>query len=158
MPAPALDMHEAVFHHRGAQHDASVHFAPGAEIADAAGIDAALVLLQFVDDLHCADFRRAGHGARRKARGERGDRIDVIAQLALDVRDDVHDVAVALDEEAVGHFDRADLRDAADVVAAKVEEHEMLGALLGIGQEFCRQRFVFRWAFCPAGGCRRSGG
>src|SRR5271169_2957599 len=54
-----LDMHEAVFHHRGAEHDAGVHFAASAEIADAAGVDAPLVLLEFVDDLHRAHFGRA---------------------------------------------------------------------------------------------------
>jgi hypothetical protein len=33
----------------GAQHEAGVYFAAGAGIANSAGVDAALVLLQFVD-------------------------------------------------------------------------------------------------------------
>src|SRR5208282_1985634 len=107
-------------------HDAGVHFTPSAEIADAAGVDAALVLLQFVDDLHRPHFRRAGDGAGGKAGGERGYGVDALAQLALDVGDDVHDMAIALDEEAVGHPDRPDPGDPADVVAAEVEQHEML--------------------------------
>ena len=48
----------------------------------------------------------------------------------------MHDVAVALDEETVGDFHRADLGDAADIVAAEIEQHQMLGALLGIGEQF----------------------
>ena len=69
----------------------------------------------------------------------------------------MHHVAVALDEEALGHLDRADLRDAADIVAAEIEQHQMLGALLRIGQQFGRQRFVLGRASCRADGCRRSG-
>src|SRR5215212_6010278 len=47
-----LDRHAAVLHHRRPEHDAGVHLAVGAEIADAARIRPALVLLQLVDDLH----------------------------------------------------------------------------------------------------------
>ena len=54
----------------------------------------------------------------------------------------MHDVAVALDEELVGDLDRADLGDAADIVAAEIEQHQMLGALLRIGQQFVFQRLV----------------
>ena len=61
----------------------------------------------------------------------------------LDVGDDVHDVAVALDEELIGDLDGADLRDAADVVAPEIEQHQMLGALFRIGQQFLFQRLVF---------------
>ncbi len=49
---------------------------------------------------------------------------------AFDVGDDVHDVAVALDDELLGHLDRADLGDAADIVAAEIEQHQMFGAFL----------------------------
>ena len=47
----------------------------------------------------------------------------------------MHDVAVALDEILVRDLDGADARDAADVIAAEVEQHQMLGALLGIGEQ-----------------------
>ena len=82
----------------------------GGEIADAAGIERALLLLQFVDDLHGAHFRRAGHRAGGKSGGERVERIAVLAQLALDVGDDVHHLAVALDEELVGDLDACRFR------------------------------------------------
>ena len=57
------------------------------------------------------------------------------ASSADDVRDDVHDVAVEFDGVAVGDADAAGHRGAADVVAAEVEQHQMLGALLGIGEQ-----------------------
>ena len=63
-------------------------------------------------------------------------------ELALDVRYDVHHVAVSLDEELVGDLDGTDGGDAADIVAAKVEQHQMLGALLRIGEQFLFQCLV----------------
>ena len=54
----------------------------------------------------------------------------------------MHDLAVALDEELVGDFDGADLGDAADVVAAEIEQHQMLGALLGIGEKLGLERLI----------------
>ena len=54
----------------------------------------------------------------------------------------MHHLAVALDEELVGDLDGADLGDAADVVAAEIEQHQVLGALLRIGQQFGFERLV----------------
>ena len=47
----------------------------------------------------------------------------------------MHDVAVTLDRVAFRDFHRTGLGHAAHVVAAQVEQHEMLGALLGVGQQ-----------------------
>ena len=77
---------------------------------------------------------------------------------ALDVGDDVHHLAVALDEELVGHAHGADLGDAPDVVAAEVEQHQVLGALLRIGQELGLERLVLVPVSRRAAACRRSGG
>ena len=71
---------------------------------------------------------------------------------------DVHHVAVPLDDEAVGHLHRADLGDAADVVAAEVEQHQMLGALLRVGEQFGAERRVLLGRLRRAGACPRSGG
>ena len=94
-----------------------------AEKADAAGVERAPFLLQFVDDLHGAapSLRptRCRRGSRRRARRLSRGR----GAIALDIGDNVHHLAVALDEELVGDFDRADIGDAADVVAPEIEEH-----------------------------------
>ncbi len=42
---------------------------------------------------------------------------------------------VALDGKGLGDLDAAGARDAADVVAGEVDEHEVLGALLRVGQQ-----------------------
>ena len=44
-------------------------------------------------------------------------------------------MAVALDEELVGDLHGADLGDAADIVAAEIEQHQVLGALLRVGEQ-----------------------
>ncbi len=51
----------------------------------------------------------------------------------------MHDVGIVFEEELVGDLHRAGLGDAADIVAPEVEEHEVLGQFLGIGEEFCGQ-------------------
>ena len=83
--------------------------AVGAEVADAAAIDAALRFLELVDDLHRPHLWRAGDCAGREAGGQRIDEIVLRIELADDVRDDVHDVGIVLEEELVGDLHGADL-------------------------------------------------
>ena len=54
----------------------------------------------------------------------------------------MHHMAVALDEELVGYAHRADRRDAADVVAAEIEQHEVLGAFFRVGEQLLLERLV----------------
>ena len=58
------------------------------------------------------------------------------------VRRDVHDVRIALDLHHVAELDGAIIGDAAHVVASQVDEHDMLGSLLGVGQQLFGQRAV----------------
>ena len=55
----------------------------------------------------------------------------------------MHDMTEALDDEALGHLHRSQLRHAADIVAAEIEQHQMLGALLRISEQLRLQRLVF---------------
>src|SRR3546814_11954296 len=70
-----------------------------------------------------------------KAREQRVDRVLAGRDAADDVRNDVHDMAVELDGIAVGDAHAAADRSAADVVAAEVEQQQMLGAFLGIDRK-----------------------
>ena len=54
----------------------------------------------------------------------------------------MHDVAIAFDEKLIGHLDRANVGNAADIVAAEIEQHQVLGAFFRIGQQFVFQRLV----------------
>ena len=80
----------------------------------------------------------AGRQARRASKASLS-----LGQLAGDVRGDVHHVAVTLDHHHVGQLDGAVLGDAADVVAAQIDQHHVLGPFLGIGQQFLGQPAVF---------------
>src|SRR3546814_11605395 len=95
--------------------------------------DATLDRLDLVDDFHRADFRRAGQGAGGERCSQRVQRVETFLQTAGDVGDDVHDVAVALDHHLLGEPDAADVRDAANVVAAEVDQHQVFGDLFRIG-------------------------
>ena len=54
----------------------------------------------------------------------------------------MHDVAVALHRKSLGHFYAAGLGNTADVVARKINQHDVLGSLLGIGHQLFFGRFV----------------
>jgi len=58
------------------------------------------------------------------------------------VADQVHDVRITLDGHELGDLDRAERRDAPDVVPSEVNEHDVLGALLGVGQQRLGDRLV----------------
>ena len=60
---------------------------------------------------------------------------DSFTEPTGDARDDVHHVAVVLDDHESSTLTPAVLAYAADVVAAEVDEHHVLGALLGIGEQ-----------------------
>ena len=47
----------------------------------------------------------------------------------------MHHIGVALDDHLLGDLHRAGGGDAADIVAAQVDQHQVLGDLLGIGQQ-----------------------
>src|ERR1700730_14119610 len=100
-----LHVHHAVLDQRGAHHDAAVELAGGGEIADRAGVEPALLLLEVVEDLHRPHLGRARDRAGRKARRQRVERVVFAVEVALHVGYDVHHLAEALDEELLGHLD-----------------------------------------------------
>ena len=55
----------------------------------------------------------------------------------------MHHVAVPLDEHQVLHANAAELADAPDIVAAQVDQHDVLGDLLLVGAQIGLHRAVF---------------
>ena len=152
-------MHDAVFNNGGAQADAGIHAAIGGEIADAATIDAAPVGFEFLNDFHRTDFWRAGQGAGREAGDKSVERIKAFVQLALNVGHDVHDMAEAFDTEAFGDFHRAKRGNPANIVAAEIEQHQMLGTLFRVGEQFAFEGLVFLMGFAaPSRAGKRADG
>ena len=128
-------MGHAVLDDDGADVDAGVEIAGVADPADRAAVAAALDRLELVDDLHRADLGRARQRARRQHRAQRVERADVRTQATDHRRDDVHHVAVVLDGHELLDLDAAVLAHPAEVVAAEVDQHHVLGALLRVGEQ-----------------------
>jgi hypothetical protein len=146
-----LHVQRVVLDDAGADGDGHVHVAGKAEVAAGAAVDAALDGFELVDDLHRADLGRAGQRAGREGGAQHVQAAHAVLQQALDVADDVHDVRIALDGEGLGDLHAAGLGDAADVVARQVDQHQVLGALLGVGQQLGLQRALSRSGVAPRG-------
>ena len=125
-------MQPAVLDDDGADVDRGVEVAVPGEVADRAAVGAALDRLQLVDDLHRPHLRRPGQRPRRQRRAQHVHRADPLAQSARDLADDVEDVGVGLDDHQLVDRDRAVLADPAEVVAAEVDQHHVLGPLLRV--------------------------
>ena len=94
------------------------------------------------DDLHGPDFGRTRQRPGGEAGAERVVSTEIAPELAHHVRDDVHDVGVALYLHELRNLDGAGLADTTDVVTPKVDQHDVLGPLLLIAQQFLRQGVV----------------
>ena len=116
----------------------------------------ALDRFELVDDLHRPHLRRAADRARRQRRPQHVDRAELVAQVARHLRREVHHVAVALERHQLVGMHRAELGDPPDVVAGEVDEHHVLGPLLGVLDQLRRQPPVVLVGAARACGCRRS--
>ncbi len=76
------------------------------------------------------------------------------AKLSAEARGQMHHVRIALDEHQPVDFHRTVFADAAQVVASQIDEHDVLGALFGIGEEFGFELTIF---FFVASARARSG-
>ena len=96
-------------------------------------------------------FGAPGDGAGRERRAQEVERRDAVAQLAGDLGDEMRDVREALRLEEALDLDRAGHADAREVVAAEVDEHHVLGAVLLGGEQ------PLGVALAARSSCRRSG-
>ena len=113
-----------------ADRDARVERAAGQRIQHRARIRPSPVALELGDDLHRAHFRRTGDCARGEACPQELERRDAGGELARDLRDEVRDVreAFCLEEPLDRH--RAGAAHAREIVAAEIDEHHVLRAIL----------------------------
>src|SRR5438552_4885850 len=128
--AAGLNVGHTVFHHHGAKRDAGIEIASEIEVENAAGIDSAARALHLFDDFHGAHFRCAGNGAGWKTSHQGVKTIHVFSQAAAEAGNQMHHMGVALDGEQLFGLHRAVIADAPEIVASKIDEHDVLGALL----------------------------
>ncbi len=151
--APArLDVGRLPLDDDGPQGDARIHVAGEIDVADGPGIRTALVGLDLVDDLHgphlgAPETVPAGRPARRASNAEHSGRsrpltFDVMC-ITCEYRSTFM-TSVSCDGPVLG--------DPADVVAAQVHQHDVLGPLLGVGEQFVGQGPVFLLAPAAATG------
>src|SRR5207237_956634 len=84
-----------------------------------------------------------GNGASGESRAEGVQRRLSVAQLTADRGRDVHHMRVPLDLHQTIHRHGARPSDPTDVVAPKVDQHHVLGALLEVAQELFLEAYVF---------------
>ena len=106
-----------------------------ARVADRAGVGLAPGRLELGDHAHRLDLRRAGDRAGRERRTQQVGVADLRPQRALDGRHQVPDARRRARLRQLGHADRAVLAHASEVVAHQVDDHHVLGAVLGRGGE-----------------------
>ena len=94
------------------------------------------------DELHRFDFGCTGHGAGGEGGGEEVEHIFVFTDDRFDIGDHVHDVAVALYTHHISHFHSTGFGDSTDIIASKVDEHEVLRTLLGVVEHLLFELFV----------------
>ena len=126
----SLEVGDPVTHDRGPERDARVHGAVRERVEDGAAVRTAPEALELGDELHRTDLRRTADGARREARAEHVERRHAVADLADDLGDEVRDVREPLDLHAARDVHRPRAADPREVVAAEVDEHHVLGAVL----------------------------
>ena len=105
------------------------------EIADGPAIELPPHRLELIDDLHRPHLGRAHQGAGRERRREQIEGVEPRRERTADSAHDVHDVAVALDHPIRLHAHRPRGRDAAQVIARQIDQHDVLGVLLGIREQ-----------------------
>src|SRR5262249_54802008 len=113
---PPPHIYRAILDERRSQHNAAVHLALGREGAAAAAVGSALLHREPADAPQRVSLRGAGERAGWEARHQCIDNVAPPVEPPDDVADDVHDVAVALDREALGHSHGADLGHAPHVI------------------------------------------
>ena len=108
----------------------------------------------FGDQFHGPALRRPRDGAGRERRGQRVERMAVLAELALDRGHDVHHLREALDLHQLRRSDAARHAHATEIVPSEVDEHRVLRLLLGIGQQLVLEKAVADLGLPPRSGAR----
>ena len=153
-----LDAPDPLLDDRRADRDRQVAVAGGVEVADRAAVDPPPRGFERVDELHGADLRRAGQRARPEStRPARPRRVRPAASAPADLGDEVLHVRELLDGRVARDAHAADLADAAQVVAREIDEHHVLGPLLGVGQQRARPARVLLRRRAARQRCPRSG-
>ena len=138
-----LEVGLLALHEQSSDGDTGIEVADEVGIENGSAVDAAAGGFEFFDDLHGADFGSAAEGAGGEAGGKGVHGAELGAEAALEGGDEVHHVGVALDEHEVANFYGSVLADAAEIVAAEIDEHDVFGAFFFVSEHFLFEGRVF---------------
>ena len=141
---PAADMQRqplAVGHERPDQ-DARAHPPVRPEPQHRPAIRAAPDRLQPLDQLHRPQLGGTGDAAAGERGREDVEGVEAGPKPARDRRHEMLHRGRSLEAEQPGNPDRSGLADPPEVVAQDVDDHHVLGLVLGAGQQLARQRPV----------------
>ena len=79
--------------------------------------------------------------------------VRVFHEFAAERRHQVHHVRVAFDDHQFFDLHRAVLADSSEIVAAEIDQHDVFGALLFVGEQLSCERFVFCFSSSPRAAC-----
>src|SRR5581483_4710308 len=146
----------AVYGEHGTDRDAGIKIAGEVGVEHCSAIGATAGGLELFDDLHGPYLGRTAQGAGREAGAQGIHRAQIGTKTAFDRTHDVHHVRVAFDEHELVDLHTAELTDAADIIAAKIDEHHVLGALFLVVHHLVGESLVF-FLGCAAGACAGDG-
>ena len=113
-----------------------------ADETDRAAVDATGARFQRADDVHGARLGRSGDRTAWEERPEQLDQPGSRPEACGDVRGELEHRLVALHREQRGYGDAACLGDASHVVPQEIDDHDVLGLLLGAGTQPVGQDLV----------------
>src|SRR5258708_4869725 len=135
-PPASLHGGDPVLDGRRRDGKAAVKFPLKKKVADTPAVGSAGGLFELGNDLHGSDFGSAAERASRKGGAHEVEGSLVAREASFNLGDDVHDMAVALDDHEVLHLHRTELANAPDVIARQIHEHDVFDPFFGIAEQF----------------------
>jgi hypothetical protein len=152
---PGLNPRLAVADSDGANRDAEVEIAGEVDVADRAGVNVPPGRLELGEDLALRESWEPPKRAGRETGDQRIEMVLILGERAVHRRHQVHDVRVALEPHVLRHADGAVLADTAEIVAAEIDEHHVLGTLFFVALQLFAEAQIFILAAAARAACRR---
>ncbi|NJD29241.1 MAG: hypothetical protein FIA92_13210, partial [Chloroflexi bacterium] len=129
--------------------DARLHAAVGTDPAGGARVRPATNRLEALEDLHGADLGRAGDRAAGEGCRQEVECVATRFEAAGDGADEVLDGGRSFEPAEPRHANAARPADPPEVVAQDVDDHDVLGPILGAAEQLAREAPVVGAAGCP---------
>src|SRR5450755_345153 len=141
--ASNANAHRILRENRSSDDNVQVRAAAERQEADRSRVDAAGATLQFVDDLHRPDLRRARHGAAWKGALEAIDGSTLRGQFSAHGGHQLVNCRVRFHVHELRHMYGAHRADPPQIVSQQVHDHQVLGTAFLVFRQGTPQKLVF---------------